>query len=136
MRARRALICDAVQILADGKMNLLGVFDKFVMTTELPADLPTFAFYTLLVEEESGEFKTGVTRFGFDVVDRSENVIASVFSAIPPRPEGAERLDKVGLAMYLQVTGVRVKEYGRHRLRIMVDGEEIDDVPFGVEPRP
>lgn len=121
MKAVRSLLCDYVQMVENGKVNLIGVFDQFNMK-EVPGDLPPFYVYTALQGDGAEEFKPGTRRLRITAVDEADEVVIDAEQMI------VEERPVEGMAVVIQFGRVPVNRTGRLLFKIYCDENLVDSI--------
>lgn len=122
------LLADQVQDVGNGKLNLLGTFDRLFLAN-VPARYQGFFAVALLVagtEDELGEHRIAVRVVRPDGRQAGEGGISM---RLVPEP-GSWPISSTRVVFGM--AGVPFREYGRHRVVLLVDGQEVADHPLMV----
>ena len=130
MELRVGVTADLVSITDDGKLNLVGIFER-VVTSRVPAVLSSFHLFA---------------RFSARVVEGTEHaaqvalVNADGQDVIPRLPPIPLRFGIVGAGkplsgqMILHLPNVEFPEFGDYEFQLYVDERYVDSIPLIVEP--
>jgi hypothetical protein len=126
------LLADSVQQIDQGKLNILGTFDQITVPT-LPVRQPGMVIVALLVAETEDEL--GEHQFGVRIMRPNGKQVTETGTTMRVVPAaGSWKLAPVRLVIGL--AGLPLREYGRHQVELLVDGEVIGKHPLTVAKPP
>jgi hypothetical protein len=132
MRARLAVLADAANITAEGKLNILGEFNVIV-AARTPSKW-TRMFLVLKLDADIGEI--GKHLFRIRTIDPDGKPIAQDITGeiefTPPRYEGIPGSGP----LIFEIRDAVFPTYGGYEFEIHVGGSKIQTVPLYVVPRP
>ena len=116
-----AVLADQAIIARDGKISLIGIF-RSIMLRKVPLVYPRFTVAAMIRQVDKP------TKIGIEVVDLKENqVLATLPAATFTPPRMGEDLQ-----MLVELVELPFKTFGRHEVRILVDGKVGKFIPFTV----
>lgn len=132
MEVTLAVACEYANVAADGKLNIMGVFQE-VNSTQLPAALPQMF---LVLSFEAGPAEVGQqkdVRVSFMDQDANEKLRTEGPVVVPPlsRPGGRAYINQI-----LGLGGIPIERAGEHAFYILVGGEEKRRVSLYVNEPP
>lgn len=131
MKVRLAVLADAANQSADGKLNLLGEFN-LIWADQLPVVWPRF-FLVMKLEAEPGE--PAVQSFSVRVVDEDANDVGVALDGeldfsrwfLPGIPRNG--------AFILEFRNAQFSRAGTYEFHVTANGSRVADVPLYVRPR-
>ena len=127
MDVRVALVADAANISREGKLNVLGVFDR-ISASAFPAVHGAMA---LIVQFECGPAEWETTKkVEVKLLDEDAHLIFGLASDLDvPRGETGR---PVQIANVINLNGVRFEKPGQYRFDVLVNGETKAQVPIAL----
>lgn len=124
-----ALLADAANMDNNGKLNVLGVFDR-IGTTSFPARHPRMVLILRFAAPigEAGRHRVGITLRGPD-----NNQIVRVDGKIQIGPTGPVTGGLIRVPHILNLDGLVFKRPGPHSFDVEVDGEHHLSLSLAVE---
>jgi hypothetical protein len=132
MQAKMAVLAEAANTTADGKLNVLGIFNK-VRVNQVPFQHPHMAI-VVMFEASPGE-KGTQHKIRIVLIDEDGKAIApppEMNFIIPDNLPGAD----VEFNLVMNMVGVVFQRFGRHRIDITLDGTSIQQLPLTIQPVP
>ena len=130
MRARYALLADYVNQTNDGKLNILGIFER-ILAAQVPAIHG--AMHLVIAFEtdppDRGQAKQVEVRL-LEADGRELLRMATTMQIPADAPLVAQIPQVIGLA------GLRFERFGRYAFYVTVNGEQKAEIPFSVELPP
>lgn len=125
-------LADAASVDGFGKVNVLGIFDKFILDKVPVKHLKfTIVLKLLFIEVKDTEINLEIK---FNDPDSKTLKIKSPIQLKFVIPE--EKKGKNGeLNLILDVGNLEFTQFGRHKLKILVQGKLLVEKPFLVEER-
>jgi hypothetical protein len=132
MQLAYAIVADAAQVTSDGKVSMLGGGFDTIRVPSLPFIHPTLALVALLdvAKDESNRDHQLRIEFIGPLGSRPNPPAMSTFRP-QPNPAGSDRPIRFQFVANLQ--GVLFEQFGKHVIRLVVDGEELGIVPLYIE---
>ncbi len=127
-----ALIADAANISAEGKLNVLGEFDT-IFAASIPATHPTLWFVAKLLVSTSDIGKRKVL---LRLVDEDGNTVIPPLTGqleIPPPGPGFEGEHRA-LPLVLGASNITFPRFGAYAFELRVDDKVLAEVPLYVKP--
>lgn len=134
-RPQYVLLADQVQEVKDGKINILGIFENIFLGEEPSEENPRIfqGFAVVASIAALQEDALGAHNVEIRIVRPNKQIGGQAGGQIHIKPVGGPYLATFRIVLRLQ--GVAFREYGRHRVVVLVDGEEVGDQYFMVGPR-
>ncbi|MDP2167250.1 MAG: hypothetical protein Q8J64_02830 [Thermodesulfovibrionales bacterium] len=128
LKVSMAVVADAANISQEGKLNICGIFNS-VTVHQLPAVHP----WMVLVFEIEGDRSDAHAehKMKLDMID------ADGASVLPPI-EGEIKFGQVASGgtirapQILNIANIQFKKFGRHDIKIILNGEVMAEVPINV----
>ena len=133
MKVRGTLVCDLIQQVEGGKPNLMGVFDVFNVK-EVPTTLPTFYFHMKLEAESNEELVPGVTELKIEF-GNEDGVLKDAGGPLPPFDNVEGDVRDIKVTLVAQFHGIEIEKFGKHFLRVSIDGRVVDELGISVVQR-
>jgi hypothetical protein len=128
-----ALLADHVNITREGKLNLIGEFDK-LFAQKVPAMHPMIF---LVARFEASVSEGTEHRFAIGLYDEDGQAVLPKSPPIPMRFETQGRGRPLRAQVITQLGGVRFPKYGAYEFHLLIDGREMGVIPISVtEPPP
>jgi hypothetical protein len=128
MEVTLALLADYANVSQEGKLNVMGVFDR-IWAKEIPVVHPEMS---LVFRLEAGPAERGTEKLvEVKLLDADGNVLQHLKGHLTV-PAGS-RHPIVQIAQILKLATVRFEKPGDYAFHILVGGEEKSRVPFFVE---
>src|SRR5438034_1152840 len=126
------LLADSVQAIDQGKLNILGIFDQ-VVARQVPTRHPSVVLVALLVAQTEDELREH--QFSILVMRPNGKQVSETGTRmkIVPQP-GPWPLATVRIVIGMRELPLR--EYGRHSVQLLVDGQLVGEHPLNVVPPP
>ena len=131
MKCQLAALCDAANMSANGKLNILGEFDT-LFTRQVPAVHPCMVFVAKL---KSGEADIGAHTFHLRVVDDDMNLVTSVDGKFEVRSQPVPGIES-GFPVILQIGNAAFGDYGSYMFELRVDDKKMCELPLHVRKAP
>lgn len=123
-------LCDAATIDGAGKLNILGIF-SIVYLAQVPSNLPKFS---------------AVVSLSFEKIDEKNTLEIEVLSSDgePIKIDPPVKIDfnlpvdankKPDLNLILDINNLMFTKFGKHQLKIKINGENIATKEFDVQER-
>ncbi len=126
-----ALLADYANVSREGKLNVMGVFNR-IRAKELPTVHPEMQ---LVFRLEAGPAERGQDKtIEIKLLDADANAIQHLTGHLTVPGESAELT--IQIDQILKLTNVVFKKAGDYRFDILVNGETKQTVPFSVEQLP
>ena len=131
MRALFAVLADYANISRDGKLNVMGIFDR-VFARKLPSRLPPMQLVIRLeAQPEELDREHGI---GIQLADPEGRAVFDINGNFTPR--GAMPGEAVTINHVVRLADVPLERTGLHRIRIRVDDQTVGEVPLRVDQPP
>lgn len=127
-RLQYMLLAESVQAIDQGKINILGVFDQIV-APELPTRHHGLVLVALLVAQTEDEL--GEHQFRIQIMRPNGQQVAETGTQMRIVPE-ASSWPLATVRIVIGMRGLPLREYGRHMVRLSVDGEPVGEHPLNV----
>lgn len=131
MKCQLAALCDAANLSANGKLNILGEFDM-LFARQVPAVHPSMVFVAKL---KTGEADIGAHTFHLRVVDDDMNLVTSLDGTFEVRSQPVPGIES-GFPVILQIANAAFGGYGSYMFELRVDNEKVCDLPLHVREAP
>ena len=128
MEVSLALLADAANITANGKLNVLGAFTNINARGGFPHTHPVM---TLVIKFEADRFEAGAEKEIEVVVSDPDGGELARLNAKAKLPESTGP-DPISAMMQLQFTSLQFAKAGPHAFVILVGGDVKQRVPFKV----
>ncbi len=132
MKLQLAALCDAANVSADGKVNILGEFD-IIDASSTPAVWPLMVF---LAKLKIGQADVGEHSVSLRVLDEDMQLVADPV-------EGAVRIHELppwgietGWPVLLRIHNAQFKTFGTYTFEFRIDGAVIVQLPLHVRKIP
>ena len=127
-RLQYMLLADSVQPVQSGKLNVLGIFDQFY-AAEIPTRMPGFVVVALLVaptEDELGDHNVSLR-----ILRPNNQPVGETAMRVNMAPQpGSFAITSARLV--IGVANLPIREFGRHRLELLVDDQRVGEHPLVV----
>ena len=131
MKCQLAALCDAANMSANGKLNILGEFDT-LFARQVPAVHPCLVFVAKL---KTGERDVGAHTFHLRVVDDDMNLVTSLDGQFDVRGQPVPGIES-GFPVILQITNAAFGAYGSYMFELRVDNTKMCELPLQVRTVP
>ena len=126
-----AVLADASNVSREGKLNILGIFDR-IWTKDFPAVHPVAQ---LVMRFECGPAEFGTQKdIKIVVVDADGSQVASMDAKLSIGVEQKQPRLKMDLSLPIQ--NMRFESPGQYAISILVSGEEKASIPLAIAQRP
>ena len=132
MKLQLAALCEAANVSAEGKINILGEFDT-INTPSTPTFWPLMVFVAKL---KIGQTDIGEHSVSLRVLDEDMQLVADPV-------EGAVRIAELpasgietGWPLILRIGNAQFKTFGTYTFEFRVDGATIVELPLHVQKIP
>ena len=128
MQVAFALLCDRANTTGDGKLNVIGAFDRMT-APEFPIEYPTMSLVVGLRAHSSEidePHRLAVRLFGQERDDIGE-MVAEVTVPKPSAPSDTVRFHTI-----LEFANATIPEPCEYEFRVYVDGDEQARVPLSI----
>lgn len=124
-------LCDAANIDGSGKLSILGIFNILYLPS-LPMKYPrmTAVMDFSIDDYQKKSHKLNMSIFG---PDEKELVIKPAIEINFEMPKQNIKNDKAQLKIILDLANLEFLEYGKHYIRVNIDGETVHKIEFDVE---
>lgn len=128
MRVPLAVLADYANQTADGKLNIMGIFDT-IFASQMPALHPQMQLVMKLQSEpaERGTEKN----IDIKLLDADGKVIIGLAASLKV-PDDFPLTGEV--PQIISLSGLRFENYGEYAFHILVNGDTKAEVPFSVRP--
>lgn len=116
-----AVLADQAIVARDGKISIIGIF-RSIMLRKVPMVYPKFTVAAIIRQVDRP------TKLGIEVVDLKEN---QTLARLPDATFTPPRMGE-DLQMIVEMVELPFKTFGKHEVRILVDGKVGKFVPFSV----
>ncbi len=120
-----AVLADQAIVARDGKISLIGIF-RSIMLRKVPMVYPKFTVAAIVRQVDKP------TKLSIEVIDLKEN---QVLARLPASTFTPPRMGE-DLQMIVEMVELPFKTFGKHEVRILVDGQVGKFVPFSVNEVP
>jgi len=134
MQVTLGLMADYANVTADGKLNIMGVFDG-IFAASFPVVLPQMQ---LVLRFEADPTELGATR-ALEICLRDEDgrqlfsISAEMQTAVPP---GSPVVGPLRQNQVINFQGIRFDKPGSYDVLVLVNGDVKRTIPFKVVARP
>lgn len=130
MKVVLALIADYVNVSQEGKLNILGIFDR-ISASGLPVIHPQMQLIMTLEADRSEAEREH--KLEIELIDMDGNKLFSVTGNLKfgPPPPG----EKVKLNHILQFNNLKFEKFGTYEFKILINNEVRSSIPFSVVER-
>ena len=118
-----AVLADSAIVARDGKISLIGIF-RNMMLRKVPSVYPKFTVGAIITQVDRP------ISIALEVMDLKEN---TVLAKLPPAQFKPPRIGE-DLQMVVELVDLPFKTFGKHEVRILVDGKVAKFIPFSVRP--
>jgi hypothetical protein len=122
-----AALCDAANISANGKLNILGEFDT-ILAPQVPVVYPSIVFVAKL---KTGETDIGQHALHLRVVDDDMKLVTSLDGTFEVRSQPVPGIES-GIPVILQIANAAFGDYGTYLFELRVDNQKMCDLPLHV----
>lgn len=132
LRLQYLIMADSIQQVSEGKINILGVFDRIYMQ-RVPGHFAQFSIVVAIGVETEDDLGTHdiVVRFL-----RPGGVMTAELGGQAQLKPTAGDPWLTSLKMVMQINQMRFEEYGIHRILVLANNVEVGKHPFSVSPPP
>ncbi len=127
MKFQLAALCDAANLSANGKLNILGEFDT-LFAPQVPAVYPSMVFVAKL---KTGEADIGRHTLHLRVVDDDMNLVTSLDGTFEVRSQPVPGIES-GFPVILQIGNAAFGDYGSYMFELRVDDKKMCELPLHV----
>ena len=127
MQVKLAVLADYANVTADGKLNILGIFDR-INLVQVPAVHPQMHL-VLRLEARAAE-RDRVHRVEIRLHDPQGTTIFDVNGEIVPHGDGAQPLTTNQI---LTLNNLQLEKIGAYNFVIFIDGDLKSELPLHVE---
>jgi len=126
------IVCDAANVDASGKLNILGVFDT-IMGREAPVRRPSF---TLVLRMEAPSIEGTTHQVAIRLVDADGNSLieASLGEGVVFRQTGPGR--PLRAQVLAPMEGLTFPNFGDYEFHVVVNGSSLGAIPIYVQEAP
>jgi hypothetical protein len=128
MQVKLALLADYANLTAEGKLNILGIFDR-VQVTQLPAVHPQMQF-VIRLEARPAE-KDRPHTLELRLQDPDGETVFDIQGEMVPRGGGATQT--VATNQIITINNLAFAKTGGYTFAVFVDGDLRAEVPLAVE---
>jgi hypothetical protein len=122
-----ALLCDYAMVSQEGKLSILGIFDR-VNPPRLPGLVPSMFVVTSWKAEDDERAATKQFRIAVAQPDGNELVKAEFSVVVPPDAPEPIRINHI-----LGLAGLLLPSEGRYSVRVFVDDEQEVEIALDVD---
>lgn len=126
-----AVVADYANVSREGKLNVMGIFDR-VFARQLPARFPPMQLVVRL-EADYAELDTEHA-IRVQLADPDGEAVFDIDGSFTPR--GGQPGQKTSVNHVLQLGNVPLQEVGTHRVLVWIDGDLKREVPIHVVKAP
>lgn len=130
MKCQLAALCEAANVSADGKINILGEFDT-INTAQVPVVWPLMVF---VAKVKVGAADAGRHTIGLRVVDEDMQLVAPPLEAQVGIADSPVPGIESGWPLILRIGNAHFQSFGTHTFQLRVDGTILCELPLHVRP--
>jgi len=127
MQIKLALLADYANVTAEGKLNILGIFDR-ITVNEIPAVHPQM--HLILRLEAHPAERDRAHNVEIRLYDPDGNIVFEVKGDVVPHGNGAQM---VATNQILTLNNLQLTQPGSYNFVVLVDNDLKSEVPLGVE---
>lgn len=131
MEVTFAVLADYANVSRDGKLNVMGIFDR-VFARQLPSRFPPMQLVVRL-EAQAAELDTEHA-IRIQVADPDGNALFDINGTFTPR--GVDPGQAVSVNHVIQLSDLPLQQTGLHTITVWVDGDRKREVPLQVDEPP
>ncbi len=125
------ILADAVHKMQNGKLNIVGIFDRLFFRN-LPGALAECVIVALIAA--TGDDDLGQHAASFRIESPGRETLAEIGGDMRFEATGVTYLGQIRAV--IQMRNLVFREYGRHRVTLYIDDEEVAFCPISVEEPP
>ncbi|EKD87390.1 MAG: hypothetical protein ACD_36C00103G0002 [uncultured bacterium] len=114
------VVCDYAMFSQDGKLSLLGIFDR-IFTKTLPANHPRMIVAATLVGNGNEECKVNIEFIAPDGSLVMQNQSPSMMVKLGPNGKGN---------VISEIVGFPIQTTGQYKIRMLINGESRREIPL------
>lgn len=126
-----AVVADAANVSREGKLNIMGIFDR-VFARQVPARFPPMQL-VIRLEADYAELETEHA-IRVQLSDPDDESVFDIDGSFTPR--GGQPGQKVPVNHVLQLGNLPLQRTGTHRILIWIDGDLKRELPIHVVQAP
>jgi hypothetical protein len=127
MQVKLALLADYANVTAEGKLNILGIFDR-ITVRELPALHPQMHLILRLEAHAAERNRPHVVEIR--LYDPDSDTVFQVNGDIVPQGQGGQA---VATNQILTLNNLQLNKSGGYTFVVLVDNDVKSEIPLGVE---
>lgn len=126
-----AVLADYANVSRDGKLNVMGIFDR-VFARQLPSRFPPMQL-VIRLEAQPGELNVEHA-IRIQLVDPEDRAVFDLNGTFTPR--GVEPEQAVSINHVVRLADLPLQRTGTHRIRVWLDDQLEREVPLRVDEAP